>query len=288
LKKDEDLLVQLNAIEIVSDLAESKRGFQYLTNMNVLSQMDARLNDISSGSYASFLMPGYIKFFGHMAFHSPTNFHEMYPSFSAILMNMLTSDITESQILALEVISHIAVKWKGKEMLQSRNEVQEKVYEVLRKQIKSGPSALRVRALGAFANIIKNVDESGEVPDIARDLFDKLEPPNNTMPAIIGLAKQPFADISAAAYDILVSASYYAWGVQKFLDVPGFMEYLLDRSTAKDKEAKVLKYNLISSIVAQSEVGNIVPPEILKQLRFYVNQGAFYVEATARVALDEQ
>ena len=30
LKKDDDVLVQLNAIEIVSNLAESKQGFEYL------------------------------------------------------------------------------------------------------------------------------------------------------------------------------------------------------------------------------------------------------------------
>ena len=49
LKKDDDVLVQLNAIEIVSNLAESKQGFEYLHSLEILTQMDARLNEVSSG-----------------------------------------------------------------------------------------------------------------------------------------------------------------------------------------------------------------------------------------------
>ena len=66
LKKDEDILVQLNAIEILSNMAETKHGFQYLTSLNILSQMDLRLNEVSSGPMSHFLMPGYIKFFGRL------------------------------------------------------------------------------------------------------------------------------------------------------------------------------------------------------------------------------
>ena len=49
LKKDDDVLVQLNAIEIVSNLAESKQGFEYLHSLEILTQMDTRLNQVSSG-----------------------------------------------------------------------------------------------------------------------------------------------------------------------------------------------------------------------------------------------
>ena len=50
LKKDDDVLVQLNSIEIVSNLAESKQGFEYLHSLEILTQMDTRLNQVSSGN----------------------------------------------------------------------------------------------------------------------------------------------------------------------------------------------------------------------------------------------
>ena len=62
----------------------------------------------------------------------------------------------------------------------------------------------------------------------------------------------------------------------------------LYRSTAKDKETKDHKYALISSICAQKEVNNLIPGELLKQLRTYVQQGAFYKESTVEVAIEEQ
>ena len=72
------------------------------------------------------------------------------------------------------------------------------------------------------------------------------------------------------------------------LNVGGCFEHLLDRSTTNDKDGKDRKYGLISSICAQEEVNNLIPGELLKQLRTYVQQGAFYKEATVEVAVADQ
>lgn len=68
---------------------------------------------------------------------------------------------------------------------------------------------------------------------------------------------------------------------------PGFIEFLLNRSTEKDKEGKEAKFSIIQSIVqngeeAKSACGNV---NYLK-LRRYVNEGVFYVEPEANVAFD--
>ena len=55
-----------------------------------------------------------------------------------------------------------------------------------------------------------------------------------------------------------------------------------------DNDGKDRKYGLISSICAQEEVTNLIPGELLKQLRTYVQQGAFYKEATVEVAIEDQ
>ena len=287
LKKDDDILVQLNAIEILSNLAESKHGFDYLTSLNILTQMDLRLKEVSSGPMAHFLMPGYIKFFGRLAYQTPRNFHNLYPNFTSILLNMLSnSSDQDQQILALEVFGHIALKSDGKQMLKERPQVQDQFYEVLCQKIMSGTSEAKVRALAVFADVIRNFDENVDNEAVAEELFDKLKP-GESMNYITDLAKKPFADISKEAFDILVAVSAYSWGLQKMLNVAGFFEYLLDRSTAKEKEAKDQKYALISAVCAQRDVSNLIPPELLKQLRQYVKQGAYFVETTVEVAIDE-
>ena len=103
LKKDDDVLVQLNAIEILSNMAETKHGFQYLTSLNILSQMDLRLNEVSSGPMSHFLMPGYIKFFGRLANQTPKTFHNLYPNFTSILLNMLANTSDQDQVISRDL-----------------------------------------------------------------------------------------------------------------------------------------------------------------------------------------
>jgi len=288
LKKDEDVLVQLNAIEIVSNLAETKQGYDYLQSLSILSQMDTRLNEVASGSLAHFLMPGYVKFFGRLAYHNPSRFHDLYPNFFSILVNMLSeSSDQDQQLLALEVFGHITLRNEGKKMLIQNSSVHTPVYELLRKNIKSGTSEAKVRALAVFADIIRATSENNSNDECSKELFEKLFG-SETMSIITDLAKRPFGDISAGAYDVLMSATVHSWSLQMLLQIGGFFEYLLDRSTAKDKETKDHKYALISSICAQKEVNNLIPGELLKQLRTYVQQGAFYKESTVEVAIEEQ
>ena len=280
LKKDDDVLVQLNAIEIISNLAESKQGFEYLKTLNILKNMDVRLNEVSSGPLAHFLMPGYIKFFGRLAHHDPNSYATLYPNFTSILNNMLQQN--DQLVLALEVFGHIALKNEGKKVLLSQNQV----LQILSKSIKSGTSEVKIRSMLVFADVLRNTEEELDIEN-AKRLFMTLND-ENSMHYITELAKKPFGDLSSAAFDVLMAVTVYPWSLQMILNVPGFFEYLLDRNTAKDKESKDAKYALICAICGQSEVQNIIPPEILKQLRNYVKQGAFYIESTVDVAIEEQ
>lgn len=292
LKKDQDVLVQLNAIELVSNLAESKHGFDYLNSLTILTQMDSRLNEISSGSLSHFLMPGYIKFFGRLAHHKPSTFSTDYPIFKSILINMLNNDSDqEQQLLALEVLAHVSLKQEGKQMLLNNvnKSIQDLLYENLRSKLKSGTSEAKVRALDVFSDLIRMHDSDQDLIDdnLAKELFEKLYG-LQTMEFFTDLARKPFADISKGAYNVLMATTVYSWGIEMLRNVAGFFEYLLDRSTAKEKEAKDRKYALIVSVCGQSQVHNIIPPEVLKQLITYTKQGAYYVESIVEVAIDEQ
>ena len=283
LKKDEDVLVQLNAIEILSKLIESKEGYDYLKSIHILTEMDVRLNSVSSSSLAHFLVPGYVKFFGRLAYHNPKNFEADFPNFRSILSNMLNNDQDqEQQILALEVFGHISLTQEGKKFLLQKEEF----FNVLRRKIKSGTSQAKVRSLDVFSDVIRETEENQD-DSIAKELFLRLDG-ENTMNFITEMAKKPFFDLSNGAFNVLVGASNYSWGIEMMKNIAGFFEFLLDRSTAKDKETKDRKYSLISAICAQKEIGNLIPPEVLRQLTTFVKQGPCYVESTVEVAIDEQ
>lgn len=77
------------------------------------------------------------------------------------------------------------------------------------------------------------------------------------------------------------------WALHALNAEPGFMEFLLNRSTERDKEGKEAKFAIIQSICQGGEdaklaIGNV---NFLK-LRRYVNEGVFFVEPEANVAFD--
>jgi 26S proteasome non-ATPase regulatory subunit 5 len=107
------------------------------------------------------------------------------------------------------------------------------------------------------------------------------------LPIVIQIAKQPFVDLRLAAYRYLFELTRSPWALHEMNSEPGFIEFLLNRSTEKDKEGKEAKFSVIQSICRNSEeaklaIGNV---NYLK-LRRYVNEGAFFVEPEANVAFD--
>ena len=112
---------------------------------------------------------------------------------------------------------------------------------------------------------------------------------SNLVEHMFSIIKQPFADKSEAAYRIIMNIADKSWGIQKLIDEPGLVEFLLDRNVAVSKQAKEIRYTLIKTMVdnPRSSDGSVVPADLLIRFRRYVNEGPFYVEALTEVALEE-
>ena len=107
------------------------------------------------------------------------------------------------------------------------------------------------------------------------------------LPILIQIAKQPFVDLRLGAYRCLLELTRSSWALQALNNEPGFVEFLLNRSTEKDKEGKEAKFAIIQSICrdgeeAKSALGTV---NYLK-FRRYMNEGVFFVEPEANVAFD--
>jgi 26S proteasome non-ATPase regulatory subunit 5 len=107
------------------------------------------------------------------------------------------------------------------------------------------------------------------------------------LPILIQIAKQPFVDLRLVAYRCLLELTRSPWALSAMNNEPGFIEFLLNRSTEKDKEGKESKFAIIHSICQNGEeaklaIGNV---NYLK-LRRYINEGAFFIEPEANVAFD--
>ena len=299
----DDVLVQLNALEILSDFAESNHGLLYLTNQGVLKAMDKLLQDSSSSPMASYLLPGFIKFFGRVSRNQPTSFVENYPNFTHAILTLITNDSDTNvdrnmKNLAIATIGHISTSLRGKQKVASIDGFLQgtpgKITCIILNCLKYGGENEKIVALNAFADILltpENEEDKDSSSEVGKAFYNSLSKAGmqNIMEYMFQILKQPFSELSEAAYNVLDNIGSKPWGVKLFTEEPGLLEYILDREVSAKKEVKERKYNLIKGL-QENPVGtnsDIMPPEMLTRMKKYVKDGPFYVEAQAQVALDE-
>jgi 26S proteasome non-ATPase regulatory subunit 5 len=94
-------------------------------------------------------------------------------------------------------------------------------------------------------------------------------------------------DLRLAAYRCLFELTRSPWALHAINGEPGFIEFLLNRSTERDKEGKEAKFGIIQSICQNSEEAKLALGNVnYLKLRRYINEGAFFVEPEANVAFD--
>uniref|UniRef100_A0A8C8H4T2 26S proteasome non-ATPase regulatory subunit 5 n=1 Tax=Oncorhynchus tshawytscha TaxID=74940 RepID=A0A8C8H4T2_ONCTS len=76
------------------------------------------------------------------------------------------------------------------------------------------------------------------------------------------------------------------WGQRLMIGTPGFMEFIVDRSTGPTKEAKDAKFELVGALVSSSTAADILGSQHYLRLRSYLREGAYYVAAVATVTTE--
>jgi len=77
------------------------------------------------------------------------------------------------------------------------------------------------------------------------------------------------------------------WAQQLLVAHPGFLEYLLDRSTEHGERAGLeAKFSVVVILVESSTVGSSVPAELYQRLGEYAREGPLYVRLESQVAFE--
>jgi len=77
------------------------------------------------------------------------------------------------------------------------------------------------------------------------------------------------------------------WGEQLLVAQPGFLEYLLDRSTERgDRDGLEAKYGIVVTLVQSTTAGGGIAAELYQRLREYAREGPLYVRLESQVAFD--
>lgn len=132
--------------------------------------------------------------------------------------------------------------------------------------------------------ILQVEEQTVDLLGLTEKWFNQLGPKSFEM--IMGVAKQPFLDLRCSAYQVISALALQPWGQRVMNELPGFNEYILDRSTEKVKEGKDVKFGIVKILAESPTVADIFGQPFYVKLKALCLQGPFYVEAQSEVAFE--
>ncbi|XP_003965288.1 26S proteasome non-ATPase regulatory subunit 5 [Takifugu rubripes] len=283
----DDVLVRATAIEMVTTLAQSQHGRQYLAQQGIMDKISNMIRGAETDSFSSLYIPGLVKFFGNLAImDSPQQVCETYPAFQNKVFEMALDPDPVMNGVALDTLGLLGSTIEGKQVLQKTGEQFRTVLRRMSQLASSGATELRVRSLDAISQLLtlQPEQQTEDLLALTESWFHLLS--KQPMDMIRNISTQPFPELHCGALRIFTAIATQPWGQRLMVSTPSFMEFVLDRSTGQTKEAKDAKFELVGSLVSSSTAVQILGSQQYISLKAYLREGPYYVSAVASVATE--
>lgn len=282
--QDDDVLLQLNALEVIADLASTDYGLNYLEDRDVLKELSDKISRADENPLSILLIPGLMKFFGKIL-KTRVDIFSKYPTIITALFQVIND--TDDTILlanALDTLGNIASTLDGKYALKSFGQFMDNALNRISYVIKKMPSELRVRGLDCLALIlhVNKEQQNNQIISLTNNWFKLLD--EEPLDMIVGLCRQPFLDIKISSYRVIAAISNQAWGHEIIASYPGLIELLLERSNDSGKIIKEIKFDIVKNL-AEASI-DIFDSGTLQKFHAFIRQGPFYVDLEMDVAVE--
>uniref|UniRef100_A0A2D4I1H9 26S proteasome non-ATPase regulatory subunit 5 n=1 Tax=Micrurus lemniscatus lemniscatus TaxID=129467 RepID=A0A2D4I1H9_MICLE len=267
-----DVLVRATCIEMVTSLAHTQHGRQYLAD---------------SDPFSSFYLPGFVKFFGNLAMvDSPQQICEQYPAFIEKVFSMAEGQDPTLFGVAVDTIAILGSNVEGKLVLQKAGSHFQRGLNRIGHQIKNAPTEMRIRCLDAVSSLLflQPEQQTEDLLRMTESWFSSLS--NQPLELFRSISTQPFPDLHCGALRVFTAIANQPWAQQEMLASPGFMEYMVDRSVEPDKASKEAKYELVKALVNSKTAAEIFGNQHYLRLRAYMLEGPYYVKAISTTAVE--
>ncbi|CAF1059797.1 unnamed protein product, partial [Didymodactylos carnosus] len=310
LHSDSDVLFLMNCIELLTLLTEKLYTLDYLQNKTTIMDHFLRLlmeND------DDLLKPAFIKLFGcyirnymqliseqttmDTTTPSSTNI-QLFNRFIPFLFDiLLLSDMQKTSLtfISLDTIGFIGKTFVGKRYMV--NNMETKFFDCIQKliqMIRSYQSDIRVRSMLCLADLfyLKENERNQFGWEVTEKIYTHCNHTYALLTLLTQIAKQPFIDLRLASHKVFLNMTYSKWAIDAMSNEPGFIEYLLNRQSEREKPGKESKYQIIKSLCSQeneelqAHIQNTVGNVTYLKFRRYANEGAFFVQPESNVAFD--
>ncbi|KFO24120.1 26S proteasome non-ATPase regulatory subunit 5 [Fukomys damarensis] len=283
----EDVLVRATCIEMVTLLAFTPHGRQYLAQEGVIDQISNIIVGADSDPFFSFYLPGFVKFFGNLAvMDSPQQICERYPVFLEKVFEMTESQDPTMIGVAVDTIGILGSNVEGKQVLHKTGTRFERLLMRMGNQAKNASTELKIRCLDAVSSLLYLPPEQ-QTDDLLRMMeswFSSLS--QDPLELFRGISNQPFPELHCAALKVFTAIADQPWAQKLMFNSPGFVEYVMDRSVEHDKASKDAKYELVKALANSKTIAEIFGNPNYLRLRTYLSEGPYYVKPVATTALE--
>ncbi|GAA5810808.1 hypothetical protein MFLAVUS_004235 [Mucor flavus] len=265
-----DLLIKINAIELLNEIATTTAGLAFLEKAALLESISAVLdNPNDADAVVALVKCAVIKFFGTLGENKTGQFESMITKYDifAKLEKCLESSNEEIVIVTISSLGLIGSHIAGLELISKQKSLLETYFDLLESSIG--------QVKGTFLLSLSKMISVKENEQLTLDLFNRIQGRPSTLNSLIKEAKQPEDSIRVASFALMQAIAYHAWGSQLMAQSNEFMKYILNRSTEYTELGQTWKYAIIQTMASAPDASHLFK-EYYAQLVVYIRQGAYH------------
>lgn len=212
-----------------------------------------------------------------------------YPAFMDTVYSLMENTSNNLWVNVVQTFGALGSTLHSRQVLLHNESKSIAALGTLGSLIASASSEIRVACMEAIALVFAYPEGyKGDTSTVVlsyEKLFAGLG--ENFTSILYSVSKQPFSDLRCAVLKVLANLVMWKWGQERIKHVPGFIEFLLDRSTEINKVAKELRYSVIHRLASSATSEIVFGALTYRKIREYDQEGPFYIAGENVVAMEE-
>ncbi|KAM4661999.1 26S proteasome non-ATPase regulatory subunit 5 [Discoglossus pictus] len=283
----EDILVRVTCTEMVTAVATTVHGRQYLAEQGIINKISNMIVGADSDPLSGLYLPGLVKFFGSLALmDSPQQICEHYPAFLKKVFEMAEGHDTTMIGVAVDTLSVLGSNMEGKNVLQKTGSRFLNIFKRIGHHAKNAATELRVRCLDSISSLLYLLPDhhTEDLLRMTESWFCSVS--NQPMDFFRSIVSQPFPELHCGTLKIFTAIANQPWAQKLMIESPGFIEYVVDRTVDPDKDSKDAKFELVKALVNSKTIAEVFGNQHYLRLRAYLREGPYYIKAISTVAVE--
>ncbi|RUS30362.1 proteasome non-ATPase 26S subunit-domain-containing protein, partial [Jimgerdemannia flammicorona] len=240
--KSHDLLVKLNAMEMIAQLAITQSGYTFLERSGVIGELAEVLRAEDDADVAVTLVKcAALKFFGALAGVEDVDFaavQESHAVFKQITLH-LDSRNMEVKITTLAVVGLIGSTPRGLRLLHEQKATP-RLLDAFVGAYRPAVGDVRIAALQALSHLLRGGEYvTPEISDITESLYRELRGNPTTIDSLLTHAKSPVEDLRVAAFSVIEAVAGHPWGRKELAGSKTFVDWIFNRGTEGTHSGKM-------------------------------------------------